>query len=213
MRGATDLLASWTAAAGALGASGDVTGTGRRVLERYAEPHRAYHDIRHLREVVSAVRLLSPYAATPAAVMVAAWLHDAVYDPRRADNEERSAGLARAALEELGVSPPAVMEVSRLVLLTATHDPRPDDRNGAVLCDADLAVLARPTAGYVAYVSDVRREYAHVPADAFASGRTAVLRRLLGRDPLFSTDAARDRWERRARQNLTAELADLLGGA
>ena len=36
-----------------------------------------------------------------------------------------------------------------------------------------------------------------------------VLRRFLDRDHVYSTPTARDRWEHRARANLTAELATL----
>ena len=35
----------------------------------------------------------------------------------------------------------------------------PGDANGAVLCDADLAVLASPPEAYAAYASAVREEY------------------------------------------------------
>ena len=82
----------------------------------------------------------------PDAVRLAAWYHDVAYDPERADNEQVSAARARAGLR--GLVPDArVDEVERLVLLTAGHDPAPDDANGAVLCDADLAVLAGPAGG------------------------------------------------------------------
>ena len=55
----------------------------------------------------------------------------------------------------------------------------------------------------------VRAEYAHVPDDAFRSGRAAVLRSLLDAGPLYRTRFATERWEARARENLTAELEAL----
>ena len=72
-----------------------------------------------------------------------------------------------------------VDEVARLVLLTAGHDPEPGDANGAVLCDADLAVLAGPPDAYAAYASAVRAEYGHLSDEEFTAGRIAVLERLL----------------------------------
>jgi predicted metal-dependent HD superfamily phosphohydrolase len=97
-------------------------------------------------------------------------------------------------------------EVARLVLLTAGHDPEPDDANGAVLSDADLAVLAGPPDTYAAYASAVRAEYGHLSDAEFTAGRIAVLERLLALPTLYRLPAVTDEWTPRARANLTAEL-------
>ena len=55
----------------------------------------------------------------------------------------------------------------------------------------------------------VRREYAHVPDGAFATGRAAVLHNLLSLPRLFHTPVLRDLWEETARQNLSWELSAL----
>jgi predicted metal-dependent HD superfamily phosphohydrolase len=99
--------------------------------------------------------------------------------------------------------------VARLVRLTATHDPIPGDRNGGLLTDADLCVLASPPDLYASYVAAVRREYAHVPDQAFAAGRAAVLNNLLSLPRLFHTPILRERWEDMARANILKELAGL----
>jgi predicted metal-dependent HD superfamily phosphohydrolase len=180
-----------------------------RLERRYGEPHRRYHDRRHLRDVLHTVDELGDHATDLEAVRWAAWFHDAVYDVHRDDNEERSARLAACELPEVGLAAGAVAEVARLVRLTAGHDPAADDANGAVLCDADLRVLAADDVRYEQYAADVRAEYAHVPDEQFRLGRAAVLRSLLALDRLYRTDVAAARWEQRARANLTAELARL----
>ena len=179
------------------------------LLTRYREPWRRYHDLDHLRDVLDGVTALRAEAAALIAVELAAWFHDAVYDVHRRDNEEQSARLAEHALTNAGVDPALVAEVSRLVRLTASHDPAPGDVNGAVLCDADLAVLASDPTGYAAYVDKVRAEYAHMDEACFASGRAAVLHQLLGLSRLFRTASGRQRWEAPARANLGAELEAL----
>ena len=179
------------------------------VRARYAEPHRRYHDSRHLDAVLRHVEDLAAEAADPTAVRLAAWFHDAVYEPARDDNEAASAELARVLLGGAGFAPGLVTEVERLVLLTAGHRPEPGDRNGAVLCDADLAILGADPGDYDAYAREVRQEYAHVPAPAFAAGRAAVLRGLLEQRPLFRTTTGAARWESAARANLTRELTAL----
>jgi len=170
------------------------------LLAAYGEPGRGYHDQRHLTEVLDHLEELG---CGEVSVLLAAWFHDAVYDGRPGA-EARSAEWARRALPE----PPAA-EVARLVLLTEHHRPRPGDTRGELLCDADLAILAADRERYEAYARGVREEYAHVPDDAFAHGRAAVLRALVDRPTLFHTPRARASWEERARANVAAELTRL----
>jgi len=203
---------AWLRDARGVGGRGDVAAAGADLLARYAEPHRRYHGLGHLDDVLRHVDDLASAARQVEVVRLAAWFHDAVYDPTATDNEERSARLAEVALVGMRVDSLVAAEVARLVRVTADHAPPPGDTDGAVLCDADLAVLASAPAAYGAYVDAVRAEYDHLDDATFASGRAAVLRRLLDRDPLFSTDEGRQRWESSARANVTAELARL-GGA
>ncbi|MCX4990161.1 MULTISPECIES: hypothetical protein [unclassified Streptomyces] len=182
------------------------------LLDRWAEPRRRYHTTDHLLAVLDHIDVLEAHgerAEDPAAVRLAAWFHDAVYLPDRSENEERSARLAERALTELGVGADRTAEVARLVRLTVSHDPADDDTNGAVLCDADLAVLASPPAAYAAYTAAVREEYAFVPEDAFRAGRAAVLRQLLDLPRLFRTPYGEREWARPARRNMGDELAAL----
>jgi predicted metal-dependent HD superfamily phosphohydrolase len=175
------------------------------VVGAWSEPHRRYHDLAHLAAVLGIVDQLAGSAADPTAVRLAAWYHDVAYDPQRSDNEEVSAARARIGL--LGLVDDATRaEVERLVLLTAGHDPAPDDANGAVLCDADLAVLASPPPAYAGYASAVREEYGHLTDAVFTAGRIAVLEHLLALPVLFRTPGAQ-RWTEPARANLAAELS------
>jgi len=180
-----------------------------RLVTAYDDPGRGYHDLRHLREVLEHLDDLVPTDHPERdAVVLAAWFHDAVYDAV-GDNEERSARLADAVLTQAGVPIPLVDEVTRLVRLTAGHDPAADDLPGQLLCDADLAILAADRERYDAYVAGVRQEYAEVPDADFRAGRKAVLEDLLAHDTLFHSDAARERWEEKARANVSAEVAAL----
>jgi predicted metal-dependent HD superfamily phosphohydrolase len=174
------------------------------VVGAWTEPHRRYHDLAHLAAVLGIVDQLAG-SADPVAVRLAAWYHDVAYDPRRSDNEEVSAARARIGLLGL-VDDATVDEVQRLVLLTAGHDPAPDDANGAVLCDADLAVLASPPPAYAGYASAVREEYGHLTDAEFTAGRIAVLEALLALPALFRTPTAQP-WTAAARANLAAELS------
>lgn len=176
---------------------------------RWAEPHRHHHDLAHLRYALDALDTLHAAGEDFDVDVVrrAAWFHDAIYDPRRDDNEERS---ARLAIDLLATDENPV-EVARLVRATRTHEVDPADANGAALCDADLSILASDDLRYRQYAGGVRHEYAHVPDPQFAHARAAILQSLLKRSSLFSTPTGRTRWEAAARANVTAEIAALLG--
>nr|WP_203417202.1 metal-dependent phosphohydrolase [Jiangella ureilytica] len=198
-----DLERRWAALAGDSAAA---TAAGADLLARWREPHRQYHSATHLAAVLAAVDDLAGDAADADAVRLAAWFHDAVYDGRPGEDEAASARLAREVLTALDRPAALVDEVERLVLLTAGHDPAPGDANGAVLCDADLAVLAGSPPDYAAYAAAVRDDYAHLSDADFAAGRAAVLAGLLDRPALFRTETGRRRWEDSARHNLETEL-------
>jgi predicted metal-dependent HD superfamily phosphohydrolase len=156
------------------------------LVSRYGESHRRYHTVEHVAAVLRALDDLGDLGADGGrAVRLAGWYHDAVYDPTAPDNEARSAVLARTVLGGLGVDGPTVA--------------------GAVLVDADLAVLGADAAAYDRYAVAVRAEYGHVPDDRWRDGRAAVLASFLDRTWLFHTAAGRARWEERARANLRRE--------
>ncbi len=179
-----------------------------RLVAAHAEPHRHYHNLEHVGEVLKVVGRLSRHCADPAATALAAWFHDAVYDPTAGDNEARSAELARTELTALGLEESRLERVAALILAT-DHRERPADPDRDVLLDADLAILGAGEARYRRYAEAIRREYAHVPDAAYRAGRAAVLERFLARSRLYRTDALFLEAEAAARGNLAAELADL----
>lgn len=182
------------------------------VLARYDEPHRHYHDGRHVRTVVQRCEqlLATTSAADPHTVVWAALWHDAIYEPTAHDNEAASARLAEEQLRQLGVDATRCAEVTRLIMLTAGHAVSTSDNAGSVLVDADLAVLGASLEAYGDYVRGVRAEYHFVRDDDWRVGRARVLRGLLALPRLFHTAAMQPR-EVAARANLTGELDQLSG--
>lgn len=204
-------ISDWTGLLARVGIdrSPSTDSVGGRLLDAYGHTDRHYHSVRHLMAVLAVVDELADLADDPDLVRLAAWCHDAVHRPDGpGDDERRSAELARTDLTALGLDAAAVDEVARLVLLTAPHDSEPGDRNGAVLCDADLWILGAGEGDYDRYTFEVRAEYGHVPDDAWRSGRAAVLRRFLERPAIYRTEPGRQR-EAAARANLERELSRL----
>ncbi len=203
-----DLLEAWAALITRHSRDADAVETGRALLAAWAEPHRRYHSVAHLRDVLDSVELLADYAEDADAVRLAAWYHDSVYNGRP-DDEELSAQRAEQDLSRLDVPASLVDEVARLVRMTVGHDPAAGDRNGEVLSDADLAALALPCESYRQNTAAIRTEYAHIPDEVFRKGRIQVLVGLLEGPGVFRTPTGRQQWEVAARRNLRAELAAL----
>ncbi|MDQ2623648.1 MAG: hypothetical protein M3Y20_00665 [Actinomycetota bacterium] len=209
------LLSAWQRAvtdAGATAAPALIAETGERLLDRWQEPGRHFHNLRHLADVLAKVDELSPEAHSPHLVQLAAWYHgvvfsaagDAAYAHRGGEDEEASADLAYSELSDLGVADDNARRVHDLVLALARHAADGSDMDSAVLCDADLAVLAVEPQRYRTYLEDVRAEYAHIPQRDFLEARSAILARILARPSVFVTPLAQP-WEEPARQNLGAE--------
>lgn len=183
------------------------------VIGRYREPHRHYHDVRHLRWVVRHVeRLADDHPADDlGAVIAAAFFHDVIYDPTAPDNEAASSRLAATALEQLEWEPERVTNVAAMIEGTAHHNlaEAAIGVDHCLLYAADLAVLAAEPAGYSDYVRNVRREYHHVSDVDWVSGRTSVLQGFLSRPAIYAARLALGSWEQRARGNLTSEIDGL----
>ena len=192
-----------------------VSAIGAGLLRRWTAPERRYHTTTHLVEMFWALEDLEAAGAVDdrGATLgrVAAWFHDAVYDPAALPgaNEAASAELARESLRRLGLDAADQDTVARLVELTAGHDHDADDPVQAAFHDADLWVLSAPEDRFDEYCGQVRAEYAHVAEDAYRAGRTAVLEPLLHRDRIYRTLPALREWEAPARVNLGRELARL----
>jgi predicted metal-dependent HD superfamily phosphohydrolase len=183
---------------------------GEDLLRRYAEPHRRYHTVAHLAEVLARIDELATGREDLYLVRLAAWFHDAVYavPAGQVTNEEASARLAIRTLTRVGLEQEDLTQVARLVRLTETHIPGARDPDGQLLCDADLAILAAEPEAYDRYVKQIREEYAAVPEEQFLSGRLRVLSAFADRE-LFRTQKGR-RLTGAARVNLEREMQALI---
>lgn len=201
----TAFLAEWTTLSTEIGARDELAEIGDDLVGRHREPHRHYHTEVHIVAVLDHLRRLGD--TTPTA-RLAAFFHDAVYDPTRSDNEARSAELAAVELRRVGFE--RTGDVVALIEATAGHELPPDGpAEAAAFLDADLAILGAPQPTYDRYSTAIRAEYAHVAEDDFRSGRARILEDFLARDRLYFTPGGHDLWDAAARTNLGRELARL----
>lgn len=180
----------------------------RELLAAWSEPHRAYHNLEHLRSCLAEWRQVRDGGPADAQLLMALLFHDAIYDPKMADNEERSAEWSDQAGVELGL-PVAVREgISRMVLATKAHGSATDDATRRLL-DIDLSVLGADPERFAAYDAGIRQEYLHVPDPVYRRVRAEVLQSFLDRQSIYLTESFRQRYEAQARHNLAEAIRQL----
>jgi len=177
------------------------------LVKRYGEPHRHYHDLSHISLCLEDLTEACSHADHPFEVELAIWFHDAVYDPRRSDNEEVSARYAQDTLGKL-IEKESLERVQSLILATRHTEP-PKNNDEKLIADIDLAILGRPTKEYKEYEDEIRQEYGWVPDDRFKAGRAEVLARFLAREHIYYTDHFREKYEMNARANLSHSISML----
>ncbi len=183
------------------------------LVARYSEPHCHYHNLEHIADVLEVAGKLIGLAASPEAIFLAVWFHDAIYDTHAKDNEERSAQLAAEKLHSLGVAPDLIDKTANLILATAHTSESRDDIDSHILLDADLAILAAEEERYRRYAEAIRKEYAWVDEAAYRTGRSRVLQAFLNRPRIFHTREMFEAGEAAARRNIARELATLAGSS
>ncbi|MBN3909611.1 MAG: hypothetical protein HWQ35_24680 [Nostoc sp. NMS1] len=180
------------------------------LVAAYSTPSRYYHTLKHIDRVLSIIQILQGYTNNLAAVQLAAWFHDVVYDTEAQDNEERSADYAFELLSNLGIPESTITTVTHLILNTKNHQAAVNDYDSKVLIDADLAILAANSVQYEEYAYAVRQEYGWLQDVDYIIGRQQVLERFLVRSHIYFTPLMSEFAEPCARGNIQAEIQSLL---
>jgi pantetheine-phosphate adenylyltransferase len=142
------------------------------VLDRYCESHRHYHNLHHLQQVIANLGTNSDDDE----LFLAAVYHDAVYDPKGDDNEERSAALFAADAKQSALSADIVKRVKQFINDTKTH--KPSSERSAVLQKADLYILDQPLSKQIEHEHQIFREYQFLDVKKYTEERIRVLEAL-----------------------------------
>ncbi len=204
-----DLRNAWFALWRRLGANGDAGPVYEDLLLRYSEPGRAYHTLTHIEHCVTELGDVSEPATNLDTIEFALWFHDAVYDTKVKDNEERSAALAREVARSATLSDSFGDFTTDLILATK-HAAAPTALNEQILVDIDLSILGQSRLRFDEYERQIRAEYSWVPAEAFAKGRSAILSSFLARPTIYSTEFFHSKYEKSARENLARSITQLI---
>jgi len=184
------------------------------LLHRYYEPWRHYHRDEHiiacLQDLFAVHMSLSP--TNRIRVFLALTIHDSVYDPQNANNEERSAEYGYYLLSAHHVLRTVADDVSSLVLSSKDHIlPQREELHTAakIFLDCDLAILGASSKIYQEYAKNIRREYHWYSSSDYAQGRAEIMQDFLDREKIYLTKYFCAKYEVRARNNIAREISQL----
>jgi predicted metal-dependent HD superfamily phosphohydrolase len=190
----SELLSSWQAL---------------RLIEKYSEEHRFYHNLSHIRAMLVAAEKFKDKFADYDSVRLAVWFHDAIYEPQSQTNEIESATLAVASLSPLNVPAAKIEKVEKMILATQKHDATKLNPDGRLFLDLDLGILGAQKEVYKRYSKAIRQEYSFAPESLYREKRREVLSRFLQREFIYYTNELRGLLEERARTNIANEIKEL----
>ncbi len=177
------------------------------LVTRYSENHRRYHTLAHIEHCFSELDKVWYLAHDVSAVELGIWFHDAVYDTRAKDNEEKSARLALDFLTKAGFARRnnLAIHVVRNIKAT-THRSMLLKGDASLIVDIDLAILGQSEEVFDAYERQIREEYAWVPEEIFRVERKKILESILWQGNPYHTTAFREKYGRQAEMNLRRSI-------
>ena len=191
-----------------IGASGNGNDSYMELLSLYGENHRAYHNFVHVASMLREFDEVRDYIENPEQFEIAIWYHDAIYNTKEKNNEEKSAELAQKTLIKAGIKPEFINNVTKLILATK-HQETPQKTDEQYLIDLDLSILRESQREFDEYELDVREEYSWVPEETFKAKRAEILQFFLDRDNIYLTELFRNKYKDQAIKNLTKSIEKL----
>lgn len=171
----------------------------------YSSPDRFYHNFKHIEEGLKQILEIKDKLVYPEEVIMAWYFHDAVYDTRAKDNEEKSAWMAHNHLAPNGIISANILRIDGLVLSTK-HTGKVLENDAKYMVDVDLSIFGQTKDTFDEYESNIRKEYSWVSEGDFRRKRSSILECFLARRRIYQTDLFAERYEGRARINLERSL-------
>ncbi len=185
----------------------------KKLVAAYIDSNRHYHTMNHITMMLGLLDENRENVQYADEVEVAIWFHDAVYNPKRNDNENASKLLFLDFCRDIKADANVSKRVCGLIDATTSHElpspSTPEERESAAFfLDCDLHILSTDNHVYDKYADNIRLEYSHYNDESYRKGRIAVLQKLLSREKLYFSQG-RTAAESTARANMQREITTL----
>jgi predicted metal-dependent HD superfamily phosphohydrolase len=159
----------------------------RELQYLWSKKDRFYHNTDHLIQILKDIesdysfQFLNVYEKQ--ALLLAAFFHDAIYDPRKKDNEDQS--IKYFTVSYKGKDVKMLDTVCQLIEVTK-HRKRPFDTLKRIMWDADNAKFKSGYDDFLKYEKLIAKEHSFVPKQQYKENRIKFLKSSIG---LFGTSA------------------------
>jgi predicted metal-dependent HD superfamily phosphohydrolase len=157
---------------------------------RWSEPHRYYHNTTHLVNIIHDIETNMWFkgltASEKRALMIAAFYHDAIYNPKKDDNEERSVKLF---LRDFGGTDIRMIDAVCGLIMVTKYRKRPGTKLKKIFWDADNAGFKKGFDWLMKTEKLIQKEYSYLPKEKFREGKIKFLETNIG---LFGDKADKD---------------------
>jgi predicted metal-dependent HD superfamily phosphohydrolase len=175
---------------------------------RYAENGRFYHTPKHILACLQELDDVRGLIRYPLELEAGLFMHDAFYNTRAKDNEEKSAAYGYNLALRLGASLDFAERQRRIVVIT-DHKTPPETIEEKSSADIDLSIFGKSEEEFDEYEGNIGKEYAWVPKEQFRKARAEILSYFLARKYIYYTDFFIGKYETRARKNLQSSIERL----
>jgi len=175
-----------------------------QLKDQYSEPHRYYHTTQHLVECLRYLDNVQP-TTHKAEITIALWFHDAIYDVKAHDNEERSAQWANTIMLQQGVDYESRRLIHELIMVTK-HPSIPSTPTEQLMVDIDLSILGSSPDRFNQYQQQIRQEYSWVEEEQYNAARKSILTQFSNLEPIYRTAQLNQLLEKQAKTNLQLAL-------
>lgn len=142
----------------------------------WADPKRVYHNINHLTQILQDIesniyfKELAVYEKR--ILLLAAFFHDAYYDPQKKDNEDKSIEFFKQAYQHNDI---VKSKVIRLIHCTK-HRKRPTEKLEKIFWDANNSILTQNYSKLIEYEKKIRKEFSFIPESKYKLKRIEFLK-------------------------------------
>ena len=140
----------------------------RDLIAVHSTPDRHYHNLHHIRDLLTQAKSIRHIAECFPAIELAVWFHDYIYDSQAKNNETKSAIYAESTLTQLNVSADLVHLVKQIIISTEKHQHLVNSIDNLIFLDLDLSILGAFSDRYLQYAAAIRKEYSWL-SDYFAT--------------------------------------------
>jgi len=174
----------------------------QRLINSYCEPQRHYHTLAHIEHCLGMFDQCKSLVSNPDALEIAVWFHDVIFEPGRHDNEALSKELYLYL--SIKVHEPELRGlVGRLIMATLHDGSSLEDDDARYMVDIDLSSFGLSWDEFLRDSDNLRLENPQVSDAEYYFNQGNFQNHLLGRERFYLSDFFSQRYESRARDNLT----------